>query len=336
MRSETSLAHVLPDMPGSPVPSSPAKLQAAQTASEEEYERLLSELALLEDDSRRIKLKLDGPELRGQKQEVLALKEQLRQRKDEMTMLEERQQSINSLFRSVHETKEELKNLGAEEATLRDEVYRLEHEVRQLDGSSSSQVENAEDIAKALSQANSSEELAYLEEELNKCIEQADISSRQLAKLKSDAAIRVREADGKQWQLQQRTSDAEALEADAAARAKELPVIVASMEATASGLAEAEYELDQKSSAIEQVEREMRQRIEANAGSITYIKDLTAQTEKRVNMEQRNRARMNITMKPDENLAAALAKVRAYNTGRPMPGSETLPNAPEISCRPPR
>lgn len=62
-------------------------------------------------------------------------------------------------------------------------------------------VEQAERIAEALGNAESSAELAALEGELNVCIEAADGSSRQLEDVKAAAGAKLKEADGVQAEL---------------------------------------------------------------------------------------------------------------------------------------
>ena len=251
-------------------------------------------------------------------------------------MLELRQLEINELFRAVHDAKEVLKALSEDEQMLRQEVLELEAAVLEHDAASAAQVARAEEIAQALSTAGNKAELNRLENDLNKCIEHAELSSRELSTVKGKATTKLREADAKASALRRKSQETEAVgectqatptttrfpgmllrdsflpftEVDAAARAKELPVIVAAMEATAHGLQDAEGELGSKTGAIEAVEAEIRQRIEANTEAIKFTRNMKAVTEKKVTMEARNRSRMNVRVKPDENLAAAMAAVK--------------------------
>ena len=79
--------------------------QAAKAAAEpepepeQELQRFQSELALLEDDNRRLTSKLEGSAMQSQKDQLLQLREILSQKQDEMSMLEQRQLEIKELFR---------------------------------------------------------------------------------------------------------------------------------------------------------------------------------------------------------------------------------------------
>ena len=59
----------------------------AATTAEHELQRLETELALLEDDNRRLKSKLEGSAMESQKNHLLQLREVLSQKADEMSML---------------------------------------------------------------------------------------------------------------------------------------------------------------------------------------------------------------------------------------------------------
>ena len=126
-------------------------------------------------------------------------------------------------------------------------------------------------------------------------------------------------------------------------------MIVAAMEATAHTLQDAEAELQSKTGAIDAVEAELRQvrkqlrqccpvgravqgeltqglrgseqRVQANSEAIKFTRNLKAVTEKKVAMENRNRSRMQVRVKPDQNLAAALESVRKGVTAKGQGGS---------------
>eukprot|EP01043_Picozoa_sp_COSAG02_P045610 COSAG02_NODE_4190_length_5645_cov_5.686801_5_plen_736_part_00 len=285
------------------------------TSAEHELQRHQTELALLEDDNRRLTSKLEGSALQSQKDQLLQLREALSQKQDEMSMLEQRQLEIKELFREVHDAKELLKALSDDETQLRNEVRELEAAVLEHDSASAAQVARAEEIAQALATAGNHAELNRLENDLSKCIELAESSSRELATAKSTVTSKLRAADAKAAALARKSQETEAIEADAATRAKELPVVVAAMEATAHALQEAEVELDSKTRAVKSVEAEIRQRIEANTEAIKFARNMVAVTEKKVAMQKRNRSRMNVKVRPDENLAAALASAKSSVLG---------------------
>lgn len=281
------------------------------TSAEHELQRHQTELALLEDDNRRLMSKLEGSAMQSQKDQLLQLREVLSQKQGEMSMLEQRQLEIKELFREVHDAKELLKALSDDETQLRNEVRELEAAVLEHDSASAAQVARAEEIAQALATAGNHAELNRLENDLNRCIELAESSSRELATAKSTVTSKLRAADAKAAALARKSQETEAIEADAATRAKELPVVVAAMETTAHALQDAEAELDSKTRAVESVEAEIRQRIEANTEAIKFARNMVAVTEKKVAMQKRNRSRMNVKVRPDENLAAALASAKS-------------------------
>ena len=303
----------------------PAPTEAApgSTSPEQELQRFQTELSLLEDDNRRLTSKLEGTAMQSQKDQLQQLREVLSQKQDEMSMLEQRQLEIKGLFRQVHDAKELLKTLSADEAVLRKEIRELEVEVLEHDSASAAQVARAEEIAQALATAGNHAELNRLENDLNKCIEMAEASSRELATVKSKVTSKLRAADAKAAALGRKSQETEAIEADAAARAKELPVVVAAMEATAHALQDAEEELDSKTSAVEAVEAEIRQRIQANHEAIKFARNMLAVTEKKLAMQKRNRSRMNVKVRPDENLAAAMASAKSDVLRGPSTPSRT-------------
>ena len=205
---------------GSPAPSSPT---GDETDAQQELSRLETELALLEDDNRRLKQKLEGPEMEEQKRNLAHLREVLSQKHDEMSMLEQRQLEINELFRAVHDAKESLKGLAEQEAVLREEVRTLEGSVVEHDAASAAQVARAEEIAQALSTAGNHAELNRLENDLNKCIEKAESSSRELSTVKTQTATKLRDADAKSQALMRKSQETEAIEADGTPPSPPLP-----------------------------------------------------------------------------------------------------------------
>ena len=209
--ARTSVAQTPPRGSPSAAPSSPT---GDETDAQQELSRLETELALLEDDNRRLKQKLEGPEMEEQKRNLAHLREVLSQKHDEMSMLEQRQLEINELFRAVHDAKESLKGLAEQEAVLREEVRTLESSVVEHDAASAAQVARAEEIAQALSTAGNHAELNRLENDLNKCIEKAESSSRELSTVKTQTATKLRDADAKSQALMRKSQETEAIEAD--------------------------------------------------------------------------------------------------------------------------
>ena len=207
----TSFARTPPRGSPAAAPSSPT---GDETDAQQELSRLETELALLEDDNRRLKQKLEGPEMEEQKRNLAHLREVLSQKHDEMSMLEQRQLEINELFRAVHDAKESLKGLAEQEAVLREEVRTLEGSVVEHDAASAAQVARAEEIAQALSTAGNHAELNRLENDLNKCIEKAESSSRELSTVKTQTATKLRDADAKSQALMRKSQETEAIEAD--------------------------------------------------------------------------------------------------------------------------
>ena len=67
--------------------------------------------------------------------------------------------------------------------------------------------------------------------------------------------------------------------------------------------------------------RGSEQRVQANSEAIKFTRNLKAVTEKKVAMENRNRSRMQVRVKPDQNLAAALESVRKGVTAKGQGGS---------------
>ena len=143
-------------------------------------------------------------------------------------------------------------------------------------------MEEAERVAQLLSAQHSDpSKLEELEARLNACIEQAEDFSQDLQHTKAEARVKQGELEQLERKADKRREEVEAMEQDAATKNKELPVIVAAMEATAGVLAQADAEFKSKAAALKQLEQEIHERLEANAEAIKFTKSSKAATEKK-------------------------------------------------------
>jgi hypothetical protein len=265
----------------------PLPVREAQSA----VARLDAEQALLEADSRRIAQQLEGGDMRSQRAGLAQAESFLSVKLAEMAQLEERQLEINKLFRAVHSEKLSLQELADHASRLRNEQREQEKQAQLLDQESATHVARAEQIAKALSSARDHAELNRLERDLNASIELAESCSAGLSAAKGTAEAKAQDADQAAAEVKRRTQDAGSIQSLAAERSKELPIIVAAMEAAAGAIARAEVDLKRRQGLMEAAESALRQRLGSNEEAVGTTRSMRATAEQRAALEARERSR---------------------------------------------
>ena len=143
-----------------------------------------------------------------------------------------------------------------------------------MEGRREKQLEEAERLAQLITEHfESGDKVRAIEQKLDTCIEDVEGITDQLARSKAQVQHDREKLVTLQEQVELERTKVTALQQEASTKHyEELPVVLEAMEAVNQVIAQAEEELEVKTATLKQLEKDLRERIEANAEAIRFTK----------------------------------------------------------------